>query len=62
MLGINVKTVRPMVEQGQLRAIQIGLPSSGARRPYLLRIPRDSVDSLLQGRVLPPGGIHGGST
>jgi excisionase family DNA binding protein len=62
MLGVNVKTVRRMVDTGQLRVIRIGSPTPGARRPYLLRIPRDSVESLLQGRVLPPGGTHGGET
>ena len=54
LLGMNVKTVRKLIADGQLPVIRLGRAKPGARRPYLLRIPRTAVESFLQGRVLPP--------
>lgn len=60
LLGVNVKTIRRLIDQGQLPVIRLGRAKEGARRPCLLRVPRAAVESLLQGRVLPPGGSDGG--
>ncbi len=54
LLGVNIKTVRSLIAEGQLPVIRLGRAKEGARRPYLCRVPRVAVEKLLQGRVLPP--------
>jgi excisionase family DNA binding protein len=51
---VNTKTVYAMIGRGDLRCVRVG---------RLIRIPRTVVASLLeQGRVAPPGRVHGSTT
>jgi excisionase family DNA binding protein len=50
---LNAKTVYGMIERGELPARRCG---------RVLRVPKQVVESVEQGRVVSPGGKHGGTT
>ncbi len=54
-LSVDRKTVYSAIERGEIPAIRLG-------RRGIIRVARLVTESIEQGRGVPPGGLHGGST